>query len=45
MKYYFHAYYNALIFFKNKIGTIEVDLKGDIVKVYFPHLPIAEKIT
>lgn len=41
MKYYYHTYYNALIFFGKKTGTIEVDLKGEIVKTYFPKLPIA----
>ncbi len=45
MKYYYHTYYNAVIFFRKKTGTIEVDLKGNIIKVYFPKLPIAEKIT
>lgn len=45
MKLYFHIYYNALQFFAEKARTIEVNLKGDIIRTYFPRVPLAEKIT
>ena len=45
MKACFHTYYNALLFFAEKTRTIEVNIKGDIIRTYFPRLPLAEKIT
>lgn len=44
MKLYYHMYYNARIFFGKYTGTIEVNLKGEMLTVYFPILPIAKRI-
>lgn len=42
---YYHTYYNAIEFFRGKTSTIEVKLKGQILRAYYPRLPLAEAIT
>jgi hypothetical protein len=45
MRGYYHTYYNAIEFFRAKTSTIEVSLKGQILRTYFPRLPLAGAIT
>lgn len=45
MKQCYHIYYNAMHFFEKNTGKIEVNLKDEILTVYFPILPLAQRIT
>jgi hypothetical protein len=45
MKKYYQAYYEALAFFKSKTLTIEVSFNDRLTRVYFPKLPLCDKMT
>jgi hypothetical protein len=45
MKKYYESYYEALGFFRLKTLTIEVSFNDNLTRVYFPKLPICNKMT
>lgn len=45
MKQYYDLYYKALEYFEKKTGSIEINLKENIIKIYFPMIPLTENIT
>ena len=44
MKMFFESYYESLEFFKQRTLTIEVNYLDELTKVYFPKLPICDKL-
>ncbi len=45
MKQFYHKYYETIGFFGNHTLTIEVNLMGNLARVYFPKIPLCEKLT
>lgn len=44
MRMFYESYYESLDFFKSKTLTIEVSFNNSLTKVYFPKLPICDKM-
>lgn len=44
MKKFYESYYEALEFFKAKTLTIEVNFVDELTRVYFPKLPVCNKV-
>ena len=42
MKMFYDKYYTAYKFFKSKTISIEANVFGNLVKLYFPKLPLCE---
>ena len=45
MKMFYDKYYTAYKFFKSKTISIEANVFGNLVKLYFPKLPLCEQFT
>jgi len=42
---YYNKYYEAYKFFKKKTITIEASVFNNLVKIYFPSIPLCDKLT
>jgi hypothetical protein len=45
MKMFYDKYYTAYKFFSSKTISIEANVFGNLVKLYFPKLPLCEQFT
>jgi hypothetical protein len=45
MKQFYQKYYEAMGFFGKHTLTIEVNLLNTLARVYFPKIPLCEKLT
>lgn len=45
MKMFYEKYYLAYEFFQAKTVTIEANIHGCLTKLYFPKLPLCDRIT
>jgi hypothetical protein len=45
MKLFYNKYYEAYDFFKRRTATVEVNVYDNLVRLYFPVIPLCHKIT
>lgn len=45
MKLFYNKYYEAYEFFSKRTATIEANVFGNLVELYFPIIPLCLKIT
>jgi hypothetical protein len=45
MTMFYNKYYEAYEFYKKKTLSLEINVHGHLVKLYFPKIPLCNKIT
>lgn len=45
MKMFYDKYYDAYEFFNKRTLTIEASIFGNLIKLYFPKIPLCDKIS